>query len=197
MLTNNPSLRNKSLCARMKVAHVELFRRDAKLVPRYAVTAIYGNREHRIQKRISALRRIRARLYNSILEALRILHTSICKRPRNKPGDACLWKLSKRNKIRTSKQLWFVASTETFNVNQVSYSIPMSPDHKYIIISKHHKHSAIFQHIYIAILCYYITRISQYHKYITISLFSNTISLYQNISPYSIIYIWALILLLP
>ena len=39
----------------MEVAHVELFREDARLVPRYAVTATYGNRERRMQKRFFAL----------------------------------------------------------------------------------------------------------------------------------------------
>ena len=41
-----------------------------------------------------------------------------CKRPRNKPCDACLWKPGQRNAVRASKQLQFVASTETFNGNQ-------------------------------------------------------------------------------
>ena len=33
----------QSLLDRIKVAHVELFRRYAKLVPRYAVTVTHGN----------------------------------------------------------------------------------------------------------------------------------------------------------
>ena len=41
-----------------------------------------------------------------------------CKRPRNKPCDACLWKPAQRNEVRASKQLRSVASTETLNGNQ-------------------------------------------------------------------------------
>ena len=40
------------------------------------------------------------------------------KRPRNKPNGSWLWKLAKRNSVRASKQLRFVAITETFNGNQ-------------------------------------------------------------------------------
>ena len=43
MLTSNPILRNKSLRARNKVAHVELLREFARPVPQYAVTVTYGN----------------------------------------------------------------------------------------------------------------------------------------------------------
>ena len=43
MDTSNPSLRNKSLRARNKVAHVELLREFARPVPQYAVTVTYGN----------------------------------------------------------------------------------------------------------------------------------------------------------
>ena len=57
MLTNNPSLCNENLRARMEVANVELFRGDARLVPRYAATATYGNGERRIQRWFSALRK--------------------------------------------------------------------------------------------------------------------------------------------
>ena len=57
MLTSNPSLRNKSLRARNKVAHIELLRVDVRLVPRYAVTAIYGNRERSMQKIFSVFRK--------------------------------------------------------------------------------------------------------------------------------------------
>ena len=122
MLTNNPSYRNKSLRARMKVAHVELFRRDARLVPRYAVTATYGNRERRIQERISDLRRKKSKakeqFCKSIPIVLRDLHTSKYRRPRNRPYDACLWKPAECYIDRTSKQLRIVASAETFNGNQ-------------------------------------------------------------------------------
>ena len=53
-------------------------------------------------------------IYNSISDALRDLHTSECKRP----YGGCLWKPAVRHKVRTSQQLWFVTSTETFNGNQ-------------------------------------------------------------------------------
>ena len=43
--------------------------------------------------------------FNSIPDALRDLHASKYKRPRNKPGDGWLWKPAKRNNVRTSKQL--------------------------------------------------------------------------------------------
>ena len=43
------------------LAHVELLRGDARLVPRCAGTATYGNRERSIQKRFSVLRQKRAR----------------------------------------------------------------------------------------------------------------------------------------
>ena len=56
---------------------------------------------------------------DSIPDALRDLHTSKYKRPRNKPEYCCLKKPAKRNNVRTSKQLWYFASTEKFNGNQV------------------------------------------------------------------------------
>ena len=61
--------------------------------------------------------------YNSISDALLYLHTSKCKRPRNRPYDAWLGKPEKRNKVRMSKQLRFVASTAKFNGNQTSFLI--------------------------------------------------------------------------
>ena len=54
---------------------------------------------------------------------LRDLHTFKCKRPHDIPYDACLWKLAKHNKGRTSKQLKFVASAETINGNQALVSL--------------------------------------------------------------------------
>ena len=51
MLTSNPSLRNESLRARKKVAHVELLRGDARLEPRFAATATNGNRERSVQNK--------------------------------------------------------------------------------------------------------------------------------------------------
>ena len=52
MLTSDHSLRNKSLRARNKVAHVELLRGLARPVPRYAVTVIYRNQQRKKQKKI-------------------------------------------------------------------------------------------------------------------------------------------------
>ena len=52
------SLRNKSLRARNKVAHVELLR---GLVPRYAVTVIYKNQQRKKKRRFSVLRKKRAK----------------------------------------------------------------------------------------------------------------------------------------
>ena len=49
MLRNNLSLCNKSLRARINVAHVEFFRGLARPVPGYSVTATYRNRACRIQ----------------------------------------------------------------------------------------------------------------------------------------------------
>ena len=54
-------------------------------------------------------------LIKYIPDALRDLHASKYKRHRNKPDDGWLWKPAKPNKIRMSKQLRFVAITETFN----------------------------------------------------------------------------------
>ena len=53
-----------------------------------------------------------------IPDALRDLHASKYKRPRNKPNDGCLWKPANRNSVCVSKQPRFVAITETFNGNQ-------------------------------------------------------------------------------
>ena len=47
MITSDHSLRNRSLRARNKVAHVELLR---GLVPRYAVTVIYRNQQRKKKK---------------------------------------------------------------------------------------------------------------------------------------------------
>ena len=55
MLTSNPSLCNKSLRARNKVAHVELLRGLARPVRRYAVTVTYRNQQRKKQKRFSVL----------------------------------------------------------------------------------------------------------------------------------------------
>ena len=55
MITINLSIRLKSLRARSKVAHVELLRGLARLVPRYAVTVINRNQQRKKQKWFSVL----------------------------------------------------------------------------------------------------------------------------------------------
>ena len=67
MLTNNPSRRNKSLRARLKVTHVELFRRHARLVPRYIATATYGNWNAQGAENIFCSPEKRARLGNNFI----------------------------------------------------------------------------------------------------------------------------------
>ena len=52
-----PTLRNKSLRARNKVAHVELLRGDVRPVPRYAVTVTYKNQQRKKQKIFSVFRK--------------------------------------------------------------------------------------------------------------------------------------------
>ena len=51
-------------------------------------------------------------IFNWIPDALHDLHVSKYKSPRNKPTDGGLWKLAKRNSIRESKKLRFVAIIE-------------------------------------------------------------------------------------
>ena len=55
------SLRNKSLRACNKVAHVELLRGLARPVPRYAMTVIYRNQQRKKQQRFSVFRKKRAK----------------------------------------------------------------------------------------------------------------------------------------
>ena len=50
-----PAFARKTCVLAKKVAHDEIFRGAVRLVPRYAVTAIYENRQRRIQKRFSVL----------------------------------------------------------------------------------------------------------------------------------------------
>ena len=57
MITNDHSIRNKSLRGRNNVAHVELLRGLARPVLRYAVTVIYRNQQRKKQKRFAALRK--------------------------------------------------------------------------------------------------------------------------------------------
>ena len=56
---------------------------------------------------------------NAIPDAFRDLHSFKYKRPRNKPNDGCLWKPAKCNSVHARKLLRFVASSKTFNGNQV------------------------------------------------------------------------------
>ena len=67
MLTSNPSLCNKSLRVRIKVAHGKLFLGVARHVWRCAVTATYENRERRIQKRVSVLWKKREKPKNNFI----------------------------------------------------------------------------------------------------------------------------------
>ena len=60
-------------------------------------------------------------IFISIPDALSDLHTFKYKRPRTKSNDGCLWKPTKRNNFRTSKQLRFVASTETIRCHHMHY----------------------------------------------------------------------------
>ena len=91
MITSDPSLRNKSLRSRNKVAHVELLRGLAR-----PVTVIYRNQQRKKQKDFPPSKK-RARpkakkitISNQIPDALRDLHASKYKRPRNKSNDSCL-----------------------------------------------------------------------------------------------------------
>ena len=105
ILTNNLTLCNKSLLDHIKVAYVELVIWNSKLVPRYAVTATYGNQECRIQKKFSALWKKRGKPMSTFLAQYRVRYAiciaSKCKRCHNNPYDACLWKRAKRNKVCT------------------------------------------------------------------------------------------------
>ena len=103
MFRNKLGLCNKSLRARINVAHVEFFRGLARPAQGCSVTATNRNRECRMQNMFSVLRD---------------LHVSECKRPHSRTYNVCLWKLGERNKVCTSKQFRFVASTETFIGNQ-------------------------------------------------------------------------------
>ena len=57
MITSDHCLRNKSLRARNKVAHVELLRELARPVPRYAVAVIYRNQQRKKQRIFSVLQK--------------------------------------------------------------------------------------------------------------------------------------------
>ena len=126
-----PSLRNKSLCARNKVAHVELFWGDARLVPQCAVTATYVNKtqymkmifypsaENSKTKNYFITTTFRKLLFitqywmwYAIYIPLNTVNLT------NRPYDACLWNPAKRNKVCKSKQLRFVESAKKFNENQ-------------------------------------------------------------------------------
>ena len=57
-----------------------------------------------------------------------------------KPNDGCLWKPVKRNSARASKQLRFVAITETFNGNQAYENPAISHNKRDISITYIHVH---------------------------------------------------------
>ena len=127
MLTSNRSLHNKSLSARYRVTHVELLqglRCDMLWLwpvgtnsARYKEIFLSAKKRAKLKtKKYNYFRKIA--ISSSIPDALRNLHTSEYKIPRNKPADGYLWKLVKHNNVRLSKQLWFVARTEKFNKNQ-------------------------------------------------------------------------------
>ena len=132
MITSDPSLCNKSLRARNKVAHVELLRGFARPVLRYSVTVTYRNQQRRTQKRFSVFRKKRAKLKTkditttfgkSLFLTKHRIRYAIYMPPNtkvllNKPNNGCRRKTAKRNDVRTSKQLRFVAITERFNGNQ-------------------------------------------------------------------------------
>ena len=107
MLTNNLSFRNKSLRARIKIVHIDMRMQD--------IEKIFCSSEKKSKAK--------EQFCKSIPIVLRDLHSSKFRRPRNRPYDAWLGKPEKRNKIRMSKQLRFVASTAKFNGNQTSFLI--------------------------------------------------------------------------
>ena len=114
MITINPSLRDRSLGVRNKVAHVELLRGLARPVTRYAVTVIYGNQQRKKTKNIFCppKKKSNAKDKKKIMTAfgkslflIKYRMRSKYKRPRNKPNDGCLCKPVKRNSVRASEQL--------------------------------------------------------------------------------------------
>ena len=140
MFINNHSLRNKSLLPRNKVAHIELLRELAKPVLRYAVTVIYKNQQRKKNKEFLSCEKksevknknITTTFGKSLFLTKHRMRYAIYippknKRPRNKFNDGCLWKPAKCNSVRASKQLQFVAITETFNGNQAKrYTLHIS-----------------------------------------------------------------------
>ena len=112
MLTNNPSLRNKNLRASLKDAHVELFRGDARLVPRYAMTGDLWKPRTNDAGKIFRPPKKKARLKNSFIlttfEKLFIIQCRMCYAiyiPLN-TKDLTIDLTS--NEFRTNKQFRFV-----------------------------------------------------------------------------------------
>ena len=103
----------------MKVAHVKLYQEDTRLVPQYAGTATCGNRPSKIQKLsfvfLKKKSKPKKQFYNSISDTLRDLYAT---KTYDRPYDACLWKRAKRNKVRISNHLEFVASAVEINGNK-------------------------------------------------------------------------------
>ena len=126
MITSNSSLRNKNLRAHNKVAHVEFLRGNARPVPRYVVTVTYKNQHRRTQKKYFLSSKNRAKLktknitstFGKTLFLTKYWMRYAIYMPPNKQNDGCLWKPAKRNSVRASKQLRFVAITETLNGNK-------------------------------------------------------------------------------
>ena len=122
MITCEPSLHNKSMRARNKVAHVELLRGLARPVPRYAVIVTYRNQQRKKLKRLSVLRKKRAKLKTrniktfgkSLFKTKYRMRYAIHMPPNTKDQTMVAY----GNRQNASKQLRFVAITETFNGNQ-------------------------------------------------------------------------------
>ena len=129
MLLNNPSLRNKSLHASIKVAHVELFQRGCEVCaamrcdcdlwkPRTQDTKIFSVFRKKEQNQGT-----RNFITTTVGESLFIIFTYLqMQKTHNRTYDGCLWKPAERNKVHTGKQLRFVASAEAFNRNQALIS---------------------------------------------------------------------------
>ena len=124
MDTNNHSLRNKSLRARNKVAHVELLR---GLVPRCAVTVTYKNQQRKknkkdflsFKKRSKAKNKIRTTTFGKSLFLIKYwMGYAIYMPPNTKDPATNQMVVAYGNSVRASKQLRFVAITETFKRNR-------------------------------------------------------------------------------
>ena len=124
MLTSNSILRNKTLHARNKIAHVEFLRDLCRNMLWLVKTDHAGHKEifcppkkrAKLETKQHGNNFWKVVISNSLLNALRNLHTSKYKRPHNKPDDGCLWKPAKHKNVRTSKQLRFFGKTQHTNL---------------------------------------------------------------------------------